>query len=68
MTIALLVCYDGTRLSGWQTQANADSVQSALERAVYDAFSENVRVSASGRTDSGVHAAGQVCSDRKSGV
>ena len=62
MTIALLVCYDGTRLSGWQTQANADSVQSALERAVYDAFSENVRVSASGRTDSGVHAAGQVCS------
>lgn len=62
MTIALLVCYDGTRLSGWQTQANADSVQSALERAVYDAFSENVRVAASGRTDSGVHAAGQVCS------
>lgn len=62
MTIALLVCYDGTRLSGWQTQSNADSVQSALERAVYDAFSENVRVAASGRTDSGVHAAGQVCS------
>ena len=62
MTIALLVCYDGTRLSGWQTQANADSVQSALEKAVYDAFSENVRVAASGRSDSGVHAAGQVCS------
>ena len=62
MTIALLVCYDGTRLSGWQTQANADSVQSALERAVHDAFSENVRIAASGRTDSGVHAAGQVCS------
>ena len=62
MTIALLVCYDGTRLSGWQTQANADSVQSALERAVHDAFSENVRMAASGRTDSGVHAAGQVCS------
>ena len=62
MTIALLVCYDGTRLSGWQTQANADSVQSALERAVHDAFSENGRIAASGRTDSGVHAAGQVCS------
>lgn len=62
MTLALLVSYDGTGVSGWQVQANAESVQSLLERAVFSAFGEKRRVAASGRTDAGVHAAGQVCS------
>lgn len=62
MTLALLVCYEGTRRSGWQVQSNAESIQSLLEGAVYSAFSEKTHIVASGRTDAGVHAAGQVCS------
>lgn len=62
MRVALLVSYDGTNLSGWQVQTNAQSVQYFLETAVFSAFSEKVRITGSGRTDAGVHAAGQVCS------
>lgn len=62
MKFALLLAYDGTHYRGWQTQKNGISVQSVLERAALDAFGKKVNIIASGRTDSGVHAAGQVCS------
>lgn len=61
MRYVLLVAYDGTEYGGWQTQNNAVTVQSVLANALSDALGQRVRVTASGRTDSGVHAAAQVC-------
>jgi tRNA pseudouridine38-40 synthase len=53
--------YDGTNYCGWQRQPNGVTVQEKLEEAIFVAFNERANVTASGRTDSGVHAAGQVC-------
>ena len=61
MRYVLKIAYDGTAYAGWQRQKNALSVQEALENAVLLALKEDVRITASGRTDAGVHAAGQVC-------
>jgi len=56
----LTVEYDGAPFVGWQRQSNGPGVQAALEDAV-EAFSgERVSVEGAGRTDSGVHALGQV--------
>lgn len=61
MRYVLKVAYDGTDYAGWQRQKNALSVQQALEETIEKALGETVRVVASGRTDAGVHAVGQVC-------
>ncbi len=60
MRYALKIAYDGTAYAGWQRQKNALSVQEALENALLQALGVDVRLTASGRTDAGVHAAGQV--------
>jgi tRNA pseudouridine38-40 synthase len=52
--------YDGGGFVGWQRQANGPSVQAALEAAVLAFCGETVEVVGAGRTDAGVHAAGQV--------
>jgi tRNA pseudouridine38-40 synthase len=52
--------YDGAPFSGFQSQAGQPTVQDALERAIEAFCGEVVRVAAAGRTDAGVHAAGQV--------
>ncbi|MDJ0951343.1 MAG: tRNA pseudouridine(38-40) synthase TruA [Alphaproteobacteria bacterium] len=52
--------YDGGGFVGWQRQENGLSVQQALEEAVYRFCSETVTMIGAGRTDSGVHAMGQV--------
>ncbi len=62
MLYVLKIAYDGAEYAGWQRQANALSVQECLENALLEALGVDVRVNASGRTDAGVHAAGQVCS------
>lgn len=61
MRYVLKIAYDGTEYAGWQRQKNALSVQEALEDAAEKALGQKVCVTASGRTDAGVHAAGQVC-------
>lgn len=61
MRYVLKIAYDGTDYAGWQYQPNALSVQEVLEESVFLALSQRVKITASGRTDAGVHAAGQVC-------
>jgi tRNA pseudouridine38-40 synthase len=58
--IKLIIEYDGTAYSGWQSQTNAPTVQDALLDAIRRATGEDVKLNGSGRTDSGVHALGQV--------
>lgn len=65
--IKLLVSYDGTDFCGWQKQkdhawaSDLPSIQESMELGLAKIFNHPVSVSASGRTDAGVHAIGQVC-------
>ena len=61
MRYVLKIAYDGTDYAGWQRQKNAVSVQEVLENALQQALHIDARITGSGRTDAGVHAAGQVC-------
>ncbi len=61
MRYVLKIAYDGTAYAGWQRQKNARSVQEVLENALKNATGLDTPITASGRTDAGVHAAGQVC-------
>jgi tRNA pseudouridine38-40 synthase len=61
-SLKIVLSYDGTRYVGWQVQPNGPSVQAEVERALATLHGEPVRVTAAGRTDAGVHAAGQVAS------
>lgn len=58
--IALGVAYEGTHYYGWQSQPGLLTVQEILETALSQIADETVRVICAGRTDSGVHAFGQV--------
>ncbi len=59
--IRFVLSYDGADFRGWQTQPGLRTVQETLEQAIAAVTGdERVRCNASGRTDSGVHAAGQV--------
>ena len=61
--IRLDICYEGTRYRGWQRLSTTDNtLQAKLEQALSRILNEPVEVSASGRTDAGVHAKGQVVS------
>jgi tRNA pseudouridine38-40 synthase len=68
MKYVFILSYDGTNYAGWQIQPNAISVQQKLEEAFSLALGKTVRVTASGRTDAGVHAAGQVCHVEGDGI
>ena len=61
-TLRLTLAYDGTNYCGWQVQPNGTAVQAVVEQALTDFTGEAIRVVASGRTDAGVHAVGQVAS------
>lgn len=61
MRIALGLSYDGAGFEGWQSQPSGNTVQDRLEAALSTVAASPVRVIAAGRTDTGVHAAAQVC-------
>ncbi len=59
-TVKLTIAYDGTAYAGWQLQPGRPTLQETLENAVAKVTGRHVRILASGRTDAGVHASGQV--------
>jgi tRNA pseudouridine38-40 synthase len=61
-TLKLTIHYLGTRYQGWQVQPGCPTVQGSIEQALGKFLGEKVRVAGAGRTDSGVHARGQVAS------
>lgn len=56
----LIVEYDGTPFCGWQRQSGVLTVQQCLEEAVFPLTKAHVMINGAGRTDTGVHALGQV--------
>ena len=58
--IALTISYDGNKWHGWQVQDKADSVEGEIEKILSSITGEDIFLQGSGRTDSGVHALGQV--------
>ena len=58
--IRLTIEYDGKDFNGWQKQPNKLNIQGEIERAIENITGEKVDLIASGRTDAGVHALGQV--------
>lgn len=56
-----VVAYEGTRYNGWQKQRNTDNtIQGKIEHTISKLLDEEIEITASGRTDAGVHATGQV--------
>jgi tRNA pseudouridine38-40 synthase len=67
--IKLVIAYDGTAYHGWQRQAaGIDTVQQRIEDAASDVLRQRVVALGAGRTDAGVHAAGQVANFRTSNL
>ncbi|MCL2556283.1 MAG: tRNA pseudouridine(38-40) synthase TruA [Firmicutes bacterium] len=62
MMLAIKISYDGTNYCGWQSQKNGLSIQERIEEAIFNLIGERIQTIASGRTDAGVHALGQVVS------
>jgi tRNA pseudouridine38-40 synthase len=60
LRLAIGVEYAGGRYAGWQSQPHAPSVQAEVERALASVAAHLVEVTCAGRTDTGVHALGQV--------
>ena len=59
MRVLFTIQYLGTRYAGWQSQANALSVQQVIEEALEKIFHRSLRAHGAGRTDAGVHALAQ---------
>ena len=62
MRFKLTIEYDGSEYHGWQVQPNGRTIQAVLQEALRRMTGEASAISAAGRTDAGVHAAGQVIS------
>ncbi len=60
--IVLKIAYDGTGYSGWQIQKNAVTVQGVVQDVLSGILKDEMTLKASGRTDAGVHALGQIAS------
>lgn len=55
-----MCAYDGTSFAGWQSQSGGTAIQDVIERRLAEIFKTPLRIHGSGRTDSGVHAHGQI--------
>jgi len=66
-TVRLDIEYDGSRFRGWAAQPGLRTVQGELEAALATVLREEVKLTVAGRTDTGVHALGQVASFEMSG-
>lgn len=62
--IRLTIEYDGTSYHGWQIQPNSPTIQGILQEKIGVITGERISLIASGRTDAGVHALGQVANFR----
>jgi tRNA pseudouridine38-40 synthase len=60
MRLKLTIAYDGRPFNGWQTQACGNTVQDFIQRALAEVAKQAVPLQGSGRTDTGVHALGQI--------
>lgn len=60
MRYKVTVAYDGSNYNGWQTQLSGNSIQNVIEAVLSQICAEKITIVASGRTDKGVHALGQV--------
>ena len=58
--VKLTVAYDGTNYCGWQVQPNGITIEEVLNRAIRKLTGEEIAVIGASRTDSGVHALGNV--------
>ena len=58
--IKLVIEYDGSGFNGWQKQPNKLNIQGEIEAVIENITKEKIELIASGRTDAGVHAIGQV--------
>lgn len=56
----ITIQYDGTRYAGWQFQENATSIQEVISNSIKQILQEEINLIGAGRTDTGVHALGQV--------
>ncbi|MCL2093316.1 MAG: tRNA pseudouridine(38-40) synthase TruA [Treponema sp.] len=57
--IKILIAYDGTDFAGWQNQKGERTVQAQIEEALFTIHKTDISLTGAGRTDAGVHAAGQ---------
>src|SRR5207245_3813823 len=62
--LKLTIAYDGTDFHGWQTQSGKPTIQGEIVSVLRRLTQENIALHATGRTDAGVHALGQVGSFR----
>jgi tRNA pseudouridine38-40 synthase len=69
MRLKITIAYDGRRFSGWATQPNGHTIQDLIESAIEQVSKQKVKIQGSGRTDTGVHADGQVAHfDKPAGI
>ena len=58
--VMLTVAYDGTVYCGWQLQPGKETIESVLNRCLFELTGETIQVIGASRTDSGVHALGNI--------
>ena len=66
--IKLTIEYDGKDFNGWQKQPTKLNIQGTIEQAIKQITGEDIELNASGRTDAGVHALGQVANFKTNSI